>query len=131
MKKIILPGRWKSVLIGGLTGVVVFFVLVAVRAQSTLTVSDFHANSKTYVGSLVSVSGLARNIRSETKKRNGVDVPFTTLNLYEVDSKGKQRSYYIYVSLPSSAFSASPADGVMATITGNIKWPYMIGAIDQ
>lgn len=131
MKTSSLTARWKSVLIGGLTGAVVFFILVAVRAQSTLTVAQFHANARAYVGASVQVTGLAKHIREESKTRNGVKVPFTTLDLYEVDSKGKQKNYYIYVSLPTGVFSSMPEDGVMASITGAIKWPYMVGAIDQ
>jgi len=130
MKTSVLTAWWKSMLIGGLTGAVAFFILVAARAQSILTVSDFHANAKAYVGSNVQVTGMAKNIRSETKTVNGVRVPRTVLNLYELDPKGKQKSYYIFVSLPTSAFSSMPVDGALATITGTIKWPYMIGAID-
>ena len=122
---------WKTICVGAASGAVAFAILTAVQAQTSLTVAQFHSNQKAYVGSSVTITGMAKNIRSETKKRNGIDVAYTTLNLYEMDAKGKQKPYYVYVSLPTSAFSGTPADGATASITGTMKWPYSIGAIDQ
>ncbi len=125
------PTQWcKAALIGGLAGAVVFFILAGVRAQSALTVADVHANSKQYVGTNVEVLGMANNIRSDTKTVNGRKVQYTKLNLYEVDSKGRKGSHYIYVALPTGNFTSMPVNGQMTSITGPLKWPYEIAAID-
>jgi len=125
------PTQWcKAALIGGLAGAVVFFILAGVRAQIALTVAEVRADAKRYVGTNVQVTGMAQGVRSDTKKINGRTVPYTKLNLYEVDSKGHKGSHYIYVSLPTSDFTSTPVNGGMAAITGPLKWPYEIAAID-
>jgi uncharacterized protein YqjF (DUF2071 family) len=126
---VLTPGR-KTALIGGLSGALVFLFMAVVRAQTALTVADVRANPKAYVGSRVQVTGLVQNIRLEPKTVNGVQVPYTKLNLYLVDSKGRKGAYYIYVSIPTSDFTSAPVEGQMASITGPLKWPYMIAAID-
>jgi len=121
---------WKTAVIGGLSGTVVFVVLMAARAQTIATVSDVRANPKQYVGSSVQVTGLAQGIRTDTKLVKGSKVPYTKLNLYEVDAKGRKGSHYIYVALPTSDFSTTPVEGEMARVTGTLKWPYEVAAID-
>ncbi|MCX5785458.1 MAG: hypothetical protein NTX59_07200 [Elusimicrobia bacterium] len=121
---------YKTALIGGLSGAIVFFILIGVRAQTALTVAAVHANSKLYVGTEVQVTGMVANVHSGTKTVNGHKVPCTRLNLYEIDSKGREGNHYIYVSLPTSDFTSMPVNGGMATITGPLKWPYEIAAID-
>lgn len=124
--------KMKGILWGLLSGALVFLGLEAVRAQQqvVLTVAQYHSNSKLYVGRVVEISGMAKSIRNEMRRKDGQDIPYTKLNLYEVDAKGKKGNYYVYVALPTSQFRSLPADGDMATIIGPIKWPYEIGAID-
>ena len=122
----------RAALIGALSGALVFFALNAVKAQQSLTARDVHANPKQYVGSRVAVTGLASGIRAGTKWFNGQNVPCIKLNLYEVDpKKDRKGSYYIYVSLPSSAFHSVPNEGDTMTITGTLKWPYQFAMIDE
>lgn len=120
----------KSAAIGALAGALVFFTLSAVKAQQTLTVNELHRNPKPYVGSTVAITGLVANVRSATKRVNGKDVPWTRLNLYETDNKGRKGSHYVYVSLPSANFTPAPNEGDRMTVTGPLKWPYEIAAID-
>ena len=121
----------KTIIIGALAGAVTFFALSAVRAQSMLTVAQLRSNPKAYVGvGDVQVTGLASSIRSDTRRINGQDVPVIKLNLYELDSKGKKGSHYVYAVVPAKAFSSLPVEGGMATVTGPLKWPYEIAAID-
>jgi hypothetical protein len=121
----------KAALIGSLSGAVMFFALGALKAQTALTVADVKTNPKAYVGSSVSVTGLAWSVRSETKVKDGQPVPYVKLNLYELDKKGKKGSRYIYVALRASNFNSVPVEGQMATITGPLKWPYEIAVIDE
>jgi hypothetical protein len=122
---------WKAVLIGGFSGAVVFFILSAAKAQTILNVADVHANPALYIGSNVQVTGIAKSIRLISKTGFGRKVPYTVLDLYEMDAKGRRGSHFIYVSVPTSAYSAAPIDGQMATITGTLKEPSMVGQIDQ
>jgi hypothetical protein len=121
----------KTVVVGALAGAVTFFVLSAVRAQTVLTVAQVRSNPKAYVGNgEVAVTGMASSIRSDTRKINGQDVPVIKMNLYELDSKGRKGSHYVYAVVPASQFSSVPVEGGMATITGPLKWPYEVAAID-
>jgi hypothetical protein len=123
----------KSVIIGAFSGALVFLALTAVKAQQTLTVRDLRSNPKAYVGNTVAITGLVANVRSEMRAPKGrtEKVPWTKLNLYEVDAKGKKGSHYVYVSLPSSSFTPTPNEGDQMTVTGPLAWPYEIAAIDQ
>ena len=121
----------KAVLIGSLSGAVMFLALGVLKAQTALTVADVKMNPKAYVGTTVSVTGLAWSVRSETKSKNGQAVPYVKLNLYELDKNGKKGSRYVYVALRASNFNAVPIEGQMATITGPLKWPYEIAVIDE
>lgn len=100
-------------------------------AQTVVSVSDFHRSAKTYVGSAVQISGVAYNIRQETKRRGGKDAAYTSFNLFETDAKGKKSRYYVFVSIPSSSFKTPLTEGEPAVITGPIQWPYQIGRIDD
>ncbi|MFI5347636.1 MAG: hypothetical protein ACHQ51_14775 [Elusimicrobiota bacterium] len=121
---------FKSVGVGALSGALVFFALTAVKAQQSLTVNDLRANPKLYVGNTVAITGLVSGVRSEMKKINGQQVPWTKLNLYERDAKGRKGSHYVYVSLPAANFTPTPNEGDQMTVTGPLKWPYEIAAID-
>ena len=123
----------RAVFIGALSGALVFFALNAVKAQQSLTAREVHANPKQYVGTRISVRGLTYNIRADTKWLNGQHVPCIRLNLYELDPKKNQKgNYYIYVSLPTSAFhSTVPNEGDTMEITGTLKWPYQFAMIDE
>ncbi len=122
-----IPHAALSLAVAGALG----FAAARAYAQTVLTVKDFHRNSKAYVGGSVQISGLAYNIRQETKRRNGVDVAFTSFNLYESDAKGKKGKYYVFVSIPADSFKTPLVDGQPATITGPIQWPYQVGRIDD
>lgn len=126
----ILTPYWKAVLIGGLSGALVFSILSAVRAQSQMNVADVLTNPQLYIGKSVQVTGIAKDIRAVTYKVNGSKVPTTKLNLYEVDAKGRKGRHYINVAIPTSSFSSVPADGQMASITGLLKGPYEVGVIE-
>ena len=52
------------------------------------------------------------------------------VRVYELDSKGKKGSHYVYAVVSASQFTSVPAEGGMVTITGPLKWPYEIAAID-
>lgn len=120
----------KSAAIGALAGAAVFFALSAVRAQAVLTVQQLHSNVRPFVGSTVQVTGLVQNVRTQTRSVGGQQVEFTMLNLYEQDSKGRKKEYYVYVSLPTSQFQTPPMENQMMTVTGPLKWGYMFAAID-
>jgi hypothetical protein len=121
---------FKSVGVGALSGALVFFALTAVKAQQTLTVNDLRANPKAYVGNTVAITGLVSGVRSDSKFVNGQKVAWTKLNLYDRDSKGRKGSHYVYVSLPAANFTPTPNEGDQMTVTGPLKWPYEIAAID-
>jgi len=123
----------KSVFIGAFSGALVFLALTAVKAQQTLTVRDLHANPKAYVGNTVAITGLVSNVRSEMRAVKGQSqkVPWTKLNLYELDPKGRKGSHYVYVSLPAANFTPTPNEGDQMTVTGPLKWPYEIAVIEQ
>ena len=118
----------KFVIVGALIGIC--FTLGAVKAQQALQVSDVEVNAKQYVGSVVQVTGMISGVRSETRNVAGQPVPYVKLNLYKVDNKGRKASRYIYVALPASSFQTMPIEGQMMAITGPLKWPYEIAAID-
>jgi hypothetical protein len=121
----------KAAAIGALAGGLTFFALGAVTAQTVLSVAQVRSNPKAYVGNgTVQVTGLAYGIRSDSRKLNNQAVPYIKLNLYEQDSKGNKGSHYVYVAIPASQFASVPAEGQLATITGPLKWPYEIAAID-
>jgi hypothetical protein len=121
----------KAIVVGALAGAAAFFALSAVKAQALLTVAQVRSNPKAYVGNGdVQVTGMASGIRSDTRRINGQDVPVFKLNLYELDSKGRKGSHYVYAVVPASQFSSVPVEGGMATITGPLKWPYEVAAID-
>jgi len=121
----------KTIIVGALAGAVTFFALSAVKAQSLLTVAQLRSNPKAYVGiGDVQVTGMASGIRSDTRRINGQNVPVLKINVYELDSKGRKGSHYVYAVVPSSQFNSIPAEGGMVTITGPLKWPYEIAAID-
>lgn len=121
----------KTLVIGALAGGVTFLALSAVRAQTLLTVAQLRGNPKSYVGNGdVQITGIAQSIRSGTRKYNGKVVPVTILNLYEQDAKGRKGSHYVFCVVPTSQFATTPVEGGMATITGPLKWPYEIAAID-
>jgi hypothetical protein len=122
---------FKAVVVGALAGAATFFALTAVKAQTNLTVAQVRSNPKAYVGNgEVAVTGMAWAIRSDSRTINGQVVPVIKLNLYELDSKGRKGSHYVYAVVPASQFSSLPVEGGMATITGPLKWPYEIAAID-
>ena len=121
----------KSAAVGAFCGALVFFALDALRAQTALTVAAVKADPKPYVGTKVSVTGVASNIRSGTKGKKDRKVPCIKLSLFEVDNKGKRGSHYIFVSLPTSAFRFIPNEGDLVAIEGTLKWPYEIAAIDE
>lgn len=101
------------------------------KAQTVLTVAQLRSNPKAYVGAgNVQITGLASGIRSDSRKINRELVPVIKLNLYELDSRGNKGSHYVYVVMPASQFTSVPAEGQMATITGPLKWPYEIAAVD-
>ena len=121
----------KAVVVGALAGAATFFALSAVRAQAVLTVAQVRSNPKAYVATgIVQVTGLVSGVRTDTRRINGEDVPVIKLNLYEQDSKGRRGSHYVYVVVPANQFSSLPVEGGMATITGPLKWPYEVAAID-
>ena len=121
----------KTVAIGALSGFVAFVALTAVRAQSVLTVAQLRSNPKAYVGNgEVAITGMASHIRSGTRKYNGQVTPVYMMDLYELDRKGRKGSHYVYAVVPTTQFTSIPAEGGMATITGPLKWPYEIAAID-
>jgi hypothetical protein len=121
----------KSAAIGALSGVVVFVALTAAHAQAVLTVAQLRSNPKAYVGNgEVAITGMASHIRSGTRKYNGQVTPVYMLDLHEVDAKGRQGSHYVYAVVPTSKFSSIPVEGGMTTITGPLKWPYEVAAID-
>lgn len=121
----------KAVAAGALAGAVTFFALGAVKAQSLLTVSQLRSNPKAYVGiGEVQITGMASSVRNDTRKIDGQIVPVLKINVYEVDSKGKKGSHYVYAVVPASRFNSVPLEGGMVTITGPLKWPYEIAAID-
>lgn len=121
----------KTLVVGALAGAVTFFALSGVRAQSVLTVAQLHKNIKAYVGNgEVQVTGIAQAIRSGTRKINGKVVPVTILDLYEQDAKGRKTGHYVFCVVPTSQLTTMPVEGGMATITGPLKWPYEIAAID-
>ena len=123
---------FRAVFIGALSGGLVFFALNAVKAQQALTVRDVHSNAKQYVGTKVSVTGMAYGIRADTKWLNGQKVPCIKLNLYEVDPKTNRKGgYYIYISMPTSAYKFMPNEGDLTTVDGTLKWPYQFGMIDE
>ena len=121
----------KTVVVGALAGAITFIALSAVRAQTVLTVAQLRSNPKAYVGNgEVAITGMASSIRSDKRRVNGQDIPVIKLNLYELDTKGRKGSHYVYAVVPASQFSSVPVEGGMATITGPLKWPYEIAAID-
>lgn len=121
----------KTVVVGALAGALTFFALSAVRAQSVLTVEQLRSNPKMYVGNgEVQLTGVASSIRSDTRKINGQLVPVFKINLYERDSKGRKGSHYVYCVVQASQFTSTPVEGGLTTITGPLKWPYEIAAID-
>ncbi len=122
----------KSAAVGALAGALVFFALGAVKAQQVLNVADIHSNPKAYVntGNTYQVTGLASSVRTDTRYVKGQAVSYVKLNLYELDNKGRKGSHYVYVALPAANFASVPSEGQMATITGAMKWPYEIAAID-
>ena len=121
----------KTLVVGALAGAVTFLALSAVRAQTVLTVAQLRSNPKAYVGNGdVAITGMASGIRSDSRKINGQMVPVLKINLYELDNKGRKGSHYVYAVVPASQFTASPVEGGMVTITGPLKWPYEIAAID-
>jgi hypothetical protein len=122
---------FKTVVGGALAGAVTFLALGAVRAQSVLTVAQLRSNPKAYVGvGQVQITGMASGIGSTTRKINGQVVPAVKLNLYELDSKGRKGSHYVFAVVPASSFASVPVEGGMVTITGPLKWPYEVAAID-
>jgi hypothetical protein len=123
--------NFKSIVCGAAAGVVAFFGLSALKAQTVLTVRDYHHNQKAYVGSQVEITGIATNIRQVTKRVNNQDVPYTSLNLNEQDNKGRKGKYYVWVSIPSRQFTTQINDGDPARIVGTMKWPYQIGMIEE
>jgi hypothetical protein len=121
----------KTAVIGALSGVVAFVALTAVRAQAVLTVAQLRSNPKAYVGNgEVAITGMAHDIRSGTRRINGQVVPVTILDLYDLDAKGRKGSHYVFCVVPASRFSSSPVEGGMTTVTGPLKWPYEVAAID-
>jgi len=121
----------QTVIVGALAGALTFLALNAVHAQTLLTVAQLRSNPKAYVGNgEVQITGMASGIRSDTRKYNGQSVPVFKLNLYELDSKGRKGSHYVYCVVPASQFTSTPVEGGMVTITGPLKWPYEIAAID-
>jgi hypothetical protein len=121
----------KAAAVGILAGALTFFALTAVKAQTVLTVAQVRSNPKAYVGNGdVAVTGMASSIRSDKRRINGQDVPVLKMNVYELDNKGRKGSHYVYAVVPSSQFSAVPEEGGMVTITGPLKWPYEVAAID-
>jgi len=122
----------KSAAVGALAGALVFLALSAVKAQQALNVADIRANPKAYVntGNAYQVTGVASFVHSSSRYVNGQNVPYIKLSLYELDAKGRKGSHYVYVSLPANNFVSVPTEGQMATITGPMKWPYEIAAID-
>src|SRR5260370_1393451 len=112
----------KSALVGSLAGALVFAALRLVTAQTALSVTQFHQNQRGYVGSMVQITGVARNIRQEMKKVNGREVPYIKLNLYEDDVKGKKSRYYVYVALPTSQMKSAINEGDNAAIVGKMQW---------
>ena len=129
------PTSWtslKAVIVGMLSGALIFFALDAVKAQQSLTVRDAHHDPKQYVNGRVSITGLASGIHADTKWVNGQKVPYTRMNLYEIDPKtNKKGSYYIWVSIPTSGFKFIPNEGDLVTIDGTLKWPYQFAMIDE
>ena len=126
------PSTLRPAAVGALAGVLAFGTLTAVKAQQNLTVAQVHHDPKAYVnnGQTYAVTGLAVNVRRENRRVSGRDVPYVKLNLYDVDAKGRKGSHYVYVALPVSDFQSVPVEGQMAVITGPMKWPYEIAAID-
>ena len=121
----------KTVVVGTLAGALTFFALSAVRAQALLTVAQLRSNPKAYVGNgEVQITGMAKYVHSETRKINGQVVPVYKISLYELDAKGRAGSHYVYCVVPASQFTSVPAENAMVTITGPLKWPYEIAAID-
>ena len=122
----------KAAVIGALSGAIVFLALCGVRAQQGpgISVADLRHNPKPYVGTVVSVTGMANSVRSGEKWNGHEKVPCIKLNLYEVDAKGRKGSHYIYVNMPTSQYKFVPAEGQMVQITGPLKWPYEVAAID-
>lgn len=103
----------------------------AASAQTVMTVAEFHRGAKQHVDTTVQLSGVAYNIRQEIKHRGGRDVPYTSMNLYELDGKGRKGKYYVYVSIPTSSLKGALAEGDAAVITGAIHWPYQVGRMDD
>jgi hypothetical protein len=120
----------KAVAVGALCGLLVFLGLSAVTAQSVLTVAQLETNPRAYVGTTVQITGLVQNVRNDTRRINGKDVPYVKLNLYKVDAKGRKAPRYVYVSLPAKDYQTPPVEGQMMAVTGPLKWAYEIAAID-
>src|SRR5947207_2568776 len=101
---------WKAVALGALSGALVFAGLRAVSAGPTsLTVKELHSNTKPLIGQQVTITGLAYFIKSMTKHKNGQDVPYTSMSLYEIDQKkGAKGRFYVWISVPSSTFKFIP-----------------------
>jgi hypothetical protein len=124
------PSKLPPVAAGALSGLLVFLGLTAVKAQSVLTVAQLETNTRAYVGTTVQVTGLVQNVRNDTRRVNGKDVPYVKLNLYKVDGKGRKAARYVYVSLPAKDYQSPPVEGQMMAVTGPLKWGYEIAAID-
>ncbi len=126
------PSTLRSAAVGALAGVLAFGTLCAVKAEQNLTVAQVHHDPKSFVnnGQTYAVTGLAQSVRHKTRRIGGKDVPYVMLDLYEVDAKGKKGSHYVYVALPAADFQSVPVEGQMAVITGPMKWPYEVAAID-
>jgi hypothetical protein len=124
----------KAAFIGAISGALVFCALGIVKGQGQqgLTVHDAHSDPKQYVGSKVSITGMVSGVRADTKWLNGHQVPCIKLNLYEVDpAKNKKTGYYVYISLPTSAFKFVPNEGDLVAIEGTLKWPWQFAMIDE
>jgi hypothetical protein len=118
-------------MIGAFSGALMFAALHLVTAQTVLTIQDFHRSSRSYVGTQVQITGLAYGVHQSIKRVNGVDVPYISLNLHEIDNKGRKGKYYVYVYLPASEMKTTINEGDRAAIAGTIQWPPMVGEISE
>lgn len=129
----------KSVLVGALSGALVFLLLGRSGAQAVLTVEDLHKTLRSYITDeahmqTIQVSGVAKSIVSKTIKKNGQDVPWLYMRIYAPNDK--KFKWYVGVSVPASAFADrfgtinAPTDGAPVTVTGPIYWGHEFASID-
>ena len=124
----------KSFMAGMLAALALFAALRGLEAANqAFTVAQVGADPGKFYGQEVSIQGLIRGPRySEKYLGKGQKLPVMNFTLYEPsgDPKYPFGKHYVSVTLPSSQFRVTPAEGSGMTVTGTLKAPSQVGSID-